>query len=51
MLNYQTMYAILCGAISDAIDVIEKNNAIEAQFIMQNAILQTEEMYIRDLNN
>ena len=44
---YWKMYAILCGAASDAIDALQdsKNN-LYARNLLEQAILQTETLYI-----
>ena len=44
MPEYQKMYAILCGAISDALDNL--NNKAKARMILEEALLETEDMYI-----
>ncbi len=44
---YQKMYAIVCGAASDAIDLLRsRENILQAQTLLENALLQAEEMYI-----
>ncbi len=48
MTDYKKMYAILCGAISDALDMVKEGNMIKVNAILQNAILTTEDMYIRE---
>lgn len=47
MLNYQKLYAILCGAISDALDLLPPlpENA-KGLALLENAILETEAQYI-----
>lgn len=50
MPEYEKMYAVLCGAISDALDNLE--NKTKVKKILEDSILQTEEMYINsDLSN
>jgi len=44
MPEYEKMYAILCGAISDALDNL--SNRTKSRAILEEAILETEEMYI-----
>ena len=44
MPNYQKMYYILCAAASKAADA---RNFAEAQMILQEALYEAEEMYIR----
>ncbi len=46
MPNYQKMYSILCGAASDALDQLPAKPE-EAIRILQNALDQTEELYIQ----
>ncbi len=44
---YQKMYAIVCGAASDAIDVLRSSeNILQAQVLLENALLQAEELYV-----
>ncbi len=48
MTDYQKMYAILCGAASDALDLLADTKENErARDVLQCALLQAEEMYIR----
>ena len=47
MPNYEKMYAILCGAISD---VLDETLPIRVQMILQNAILATEEIYVSNIS-
>lgn len=44
MPEYEKMYAVLCGAISDALD--DLNNKSKVRAILEEALLKTEEMYI-----
>ena len=46
MPNYQKMYALLCGAASDAVDLIERGESIKASALLREALLKTEDMYI-----
>ena len=39
------MYAILCGAASDAIDLILLHREAKAAYILQSALLQAVEIY------
>ncbi len=48
MINYEKMYAILCGAASDAVDCLENGQSADAISLLKNALEQTEEMYIQD---
>ena len=44
---YQKMYAIVCGAASDAIDLLHSGeNILQAQMLLKNALLQAEELYV-----
>ena len=48
MPDYERMYALLCGAVDEAIDSLEKVPA--AEHILQSleaALLEAEEIYIR----
>ena len=46
MPDYPKMYAILCSAASEAIDLIEAGNAPEAAEKLQKALLYDEELYV-----
>lgn len=46
MPDYPKMYAVLCGAASEAIDCIEEGSADAAAQILKSALLQAEEIYI-----
>ncbi len=44
---YKKMYAILCGAVSDAIDLLQPlPNSEEVRHLLQEALWQVEELYI-----
>lgn len=43
---YQKMYALLCGAVSDALDLLEDGNAFAAMTLLRAALTQAEELYI-----
>ncbi len=44
---YPKMYAILCGAVSDAIDALQDpHNGLYARSLLEKAILHAEELYI-----
>ena len=44
---YQKMYALLCGAASDAVDLLEKpENALQAKCLLEQALLNAEELYV-----
>lgn len=44
---YEKMYALLCGACSDAIDVLDGNDPCRARDLLQAALLEAEELYIQ----
>jgi len=47
MVNYQKLYAILVGAIDEALDSLEKlPEAAETMEALKAALLKTEEIYI-----
>lgn len=46
MPDYPKMYAILCAAASDAIDLIEAGSPASAAEKLQAALLKAEELYI-----
>ena len=46
MPNYPKLYAILCGAASEAIDLIESGRAEKAAFMLKKALLECEELYV-----
>ena len=47
--QYKKMYAILCGAISDALDVLPYlSENLEARFLLEKALQETEDLYISD---
>lgn len=48
MPDYPKMYAILCGAASEAIDRIKEGSADAAAQLLQSALLEAEEIYIVD---
>lgn len=48
MAVYERMYAILCGAVSDAVDYLESDQGAHAIQLLKNALEQTEELYIKD---
>ena len=45
--QYQIMYAVLCGAASDAVDALEAGDADKARLLLKTALLVAEEMYVR----
>ena len=46
--HYQKMYAILCAAASNAIDLLSApNGALQAKALLEQALLHGEEIYLR----
>ena len=44
---YQKMYAIVCGAASDAIDMLSTPNGIlQARLTLEQALQRAEELYL-----
>lgn len=44
---YQKMYALLCGAASDAVDLLEKSeNSLQAKYLLEQALLNAEQLYV-----
>ena len=44
---YPKLYAILCGAVSDAIDLLATPNGIlQAKLLLENALQAAEDLYI-----
>lgn len=48
MANYPKMYAILCAAASDAIDLLDEGNIREARQLLQSALLEAEALYLEN---
>lgn len=48
MPNYAKMYALLCGAASEAVVLIEKDAPNQAAELLKNALLEAEELVISD---
>lgn len=46
MEDYRKMYAILCAAASEALDLLETGHTEQAAALLQNALLRAEELYI-----
>ncbi len=47
MEKYMKMYAILCGAISDALDVLPYlPENLQTRFLLEKALLEAEAVYI-----
>ena len=45
--HYQKMYAILCAAASDAIDLLSApNSTLQAKVLLEQALSQAEEIYL-----
>ena len=47
MTDYPKMYAILCGAASEALDLLENGQTQQASALLQSALLEAEELYIK----
>jgi len=45
--NYETMYAIVCSAASEAIDAIDTGNIEKARRLLKTALLVAEDLYIQ----
>ena len=44
---YKKMYAIVCGAASDAIDLLSApNSTLQANLLLEQALLSAEELYL-----
>ena len=49
MEKYQKMYAILCGGISEALDVLPYSaQTFHARLLLEKALREAEEIYIRE---
>ena len=49
MENYKKMYAILCGAISDALSELPYlSENLKARLLLEKALLEAEEIFIDD---
>ena len=47
MTDYEKMYAVLCGAIDDALDMLEKvPDAQNTAEFLQTALLKAENMFV-----
>ena len=46
MLTYKQLYATLCAAQSDAIDLLERRENFEALLLLRKSLEQAEELYI-----
>lgn len=47
MTDYEKMYAVLCGAIDDALDMLEKvPDAQNTAELLQAALLKAENMFV-----
>lgn len=46
MAMYETMYAILCGAASDALDLLESGQTQDAINLLGEMLLKTEDLYV-----
>ena len=48
MAVYERMYAILCGAVSDAVDCLESDQGAHAILLLKKALEQTEDRYVEE---
>ena len=46
MISYKQLYATLCAAQSDAIDLLERRENFEALLLLRKSLEQAEELYI-----
>ena len=46
-MNYAKLYAIVCGAASDAVELIDRGNFEAARACLLAALEEAEELYIR----
>ena len=47
MADYQKMYALLCGAVSDALDILpQMAETMPARQLLKRALLEAEELYL-----
>jgi hypothetical protein len=49
MIDYKKMYALLCGAASDSLDILESSSDEQAilsvKFLLQQAMIRAEHIY------
>ncbi len=45
---YEKMYAILCGAASDAMDLLQNGETEDALNLLKETLLRTEEIYVEE---
>ena len=50
MIGYKNMYALMCKAVSDSLDILSKNNDTNSInsvcFLLEQAMIQAENVYI-----
>ena len=46
MISYKQLYATLCAAQSDAIDLLERRENFKALLLLRKSLEQAEELYI-----
>ena len=46
--RYAVMYSIVCGAASEAIELLDGGNSAAARRVLQDALYKAEELYIGD---
>ena len=52
MANYEKMYALLCGAVDDVLDELNRvPSAVASAEKLQKALLDAEEMYVSGNDN
>ena len=50
--SYRKMYAILCGAVSDALDALpELPETMEGKELLWTALTKAEELYLEEKNS
>ncbi len=48
MADYQKLYALLCGACSDAIEALDRGEILPARHLLQQALFTCEERYVSE---
>ena len=46
MISYKQLYATLCAAQSDAIDLLERRENFKALLLLRKSLFEAEELYI-----
>ncbi|MDL2215789.1 hypothetical protein LJB77_01820 [Ruminococcaceae bacterium OttesenSCG-928-N02] len=51
MIDYKKMYALVCGAASDSLDILrqgsDEQSILSVQFLLQQALMKAENVYIK----